>query len=62
MISVLLENPRIFAAVVAFSLAFGACVGSFLNVVIYRLPRDISVGKPKRFVLPVVPIPDSLVL
>lgn len=27
-------------------LAFGACVGSFLNVIIYRWPRDISIRKP----------------
>ena len=26
--------------------AFGACVGSFLNVVIYRLPRDKSLARP----------------
>jgi len=26
--------------------AFGCCVGSFLNVVIYRLPRDMSIIKP----------------
>jgi leader peptidase (prepilin peptidase)/N-methyltransferase len=30
----------------AFSFAVGACVGSFLNVVIYRLPRDKSLVVP----------------
>lgn len=29
-----------------FSLAFGGCVGSFLNVVIYRLPAGMSVVSP----------------
>ena len=29
-----------------FIFAFGGCVGSFLNVVIYRLPRDESLIKP----------------
>ncbi len=31
---------------IAFIAAFGACVGSFLNVVIYRLPRDKSLVSP----------------
>lgn len=29
-----------------FIFAFGCCVGSFLNVVIYRLPRDKSIVRP----------------
>lgn len=31
---------------IAFTLAFGCCIGSFLNVVIYRLPRDKSLAFP----------------
>ena len=31
----------------ALIVGFGGCIGSFVNVIIYRLPRNIPLGQPR---------------
>lgn len=45
-------SPAVQLTLAVASFVLGACIGSFLNVVIYRLPLGISVRNPKRSFCP----------
>ncbi len=53
MFAVLISDPLAVSLIYgAGAFMLGACVGSFLNVVIHRVPRDMTVNKPKRSFCP----------
>lgn len=44
--------PRLWWTLLAVTFVFGCCVGSYLNVVIYRLPLGLSTHNPRRSFCP----------
>lgn len=49
--------PRVYWTLLTAALIFGCCVGSYLNVVIYRLPLGLSTHHPKRSFCPLCKYP-----